>query len=60
MNKTIAIEAINKMPQDFELDVLIEKLILIEKVEKGLYQLNAGNTYTHEQVKKKVREWQSC
>ncbi|WP_295653799.1 hypothetical protein [uncultured Mucilaginibacter sp.] len=58
MNKAKATEAINDMPTDFELDVLIEKLILIEKVEKGLDQLNVGNTFTHEQVKQKVREWQ--
>jgi len=58
MNKEKAITAINDMPQDFDLDALMEKLIFIEKVEKGLEQLNVGNTLTHEQVKQKVREWQ--
>ena len=58
MNKEKAITAINDMPQDFDLDALMEKLIFIEKVEKGLEQLNAGNTLTHDQVKQKVKEWQ--
>ena len=58
MNKEKVITAINDMPQDFDLDVLMEKLVFIEKVEKGLEQLNQGNTLTHEQVKQKVKEWQ--
>jgi hypothetical protein len=58
MNKEKVITAINEMPQDFDLDILMEKLVFIEKVEKGLEQLNSGNTFTHEQVKQKVKEWQ--
>lgn len=58
MNKDKVITAINEMPQDFDLDILMEKLVFIEKVEKGLEQLNAGNTFTHEQVKQRVKEWQ--
>ncbi len=58
MKKDKVITAINEMPQDFDLDVLMEKLIFIEKVEKGLEQLNSGNTLTHEQVKQRVKEWQ--
>ncbi len=57
MNKEKVITAINDMPQDFDLDVLMEKLIFIEKVEKGLGQLNTGNTLTHEQVKQRVKQW---
>ena len=58
MDKEKVLTAINDMPQNFDLDILMEKLILIEKVEKGLEQLNSGNTLTHEQVKQKVKEWQ--
>ena len=57
MNKEKVIATINDMPQDFELEVLMEKLIFIEKVEKGLEQLNSGNTLTHNQVKQRVKEW---
>ena len=58
MNREKAIATISDMPQDFDLDVLMEKLIFIEKVEKGLEQLNSGNTITHAQVKEKVKQWQ--
>ena len=58
MNKDKVIETINTLPQDFELDVLLEKLVFIEKVQKGLDQLEQGNTITHEQVKERIKEWQ--
>ena len=58
MNKEKLIATISDMPQDFELETLMEKLIFIEKVEKGLEQLNSGNTITHEQVRQKVKQWQ--
>jgi hypothetical protein len=57
MNKEKVIATINEMPQDFDLEILMEKLIFIEKVEKGLEQLESGNTITHEQVKQRVKEW---
>ncbi|HWZ16265.1 MAG TPA: hypothetical protein VNW95_13585 [Mucilaginibacter sp.] len=57
MNKDKLIATISDMPEDFDLEVLMEKLIFIEKVEKGLEQLDSGNTLTHEQVKQRVKEW---
>ena len=57
MNKEKLIATISDMPQDFDLEVLMEKLIFIEKVEKGLEQLHSGDTLTHQQVKQRVREW---
>lgn len=51
------IATISDMPQDFDLEVLMERLVFIEKVEKGLEQLDSGNTLTHEQVKQRVKEW---
>jgi hypothetical protein len=57
MNKEKVLATINDMPQDFDLEILMEKLVFIEKVEKGLEQINSGNTITHEQVKQRVKEW---
>jgi hypothetical protein len=57
MTKDKVLEAINEMPQVFELDDLIEKLIFIEKVEKGIGQLKSNETISHEEVKMKVKSW---
>ncbi len=57
MNKEKLIATINDLPGDFDLEVLMEKLIFMEKVEKGLQQLESRNTLTHHQVKQRVKEW---
>jgi hypothetical protein len=58
MKKEKIIETINELPQEFELDDLIERLILIEKIEKGLVQLEKNETKSHEEVKELVKTWQ--
>lgn len=57
MKKANVIEAINEMPNDFDLELLIEKLVFIEKVEAGLAQLEEGKTSPHEDVKELVKKW---
>jgi hypothetical protein len=57
MRKDKVIETINGLPSEFELEELIEKLIFIEKVEKGLAQLAKGETQSHEAVKQIVKTW---
>ena len=57
MKKEDVIEAMKELPQDFELEKLLEKLVFMEKVEKGLLQLEQGKTVQHDQVKKIVKQW---
>ena len=57
MRKDKVLEAVNELPSEFELEELIEKLIFIEKVEKGLAQLDKGEIKTHEAVKQIVKTW---
>ena len=57
MKKDKAINTINKFPQEFELDDLLEELIFMEKVENGLKQLEQGKTVPHEKVKEVVEKW---
>lgn len=57
MKKEKVIETVNGFPQEFDLEELIEKLILVEKIEKGLKQVDEGKTVPHEQVKEIVKKW---
>jgi predicted transcriptional regulator len=57
MKKEYVIEAMKKLPQDFDLDALLEKLVFIEKVEKGLLDLDQGNTVPHEEVREIIKGW---
>jgi len=57
MTKEKVIDSIKELPEQFELDVLLEKLLFIEKVEKGLEQAKNGEVVSHEEVKKMVDKW---
>jgi len=56
MNREKVIATVNEMPQDFDLEILMERLIFMEKVEKGLQQLDSGNTIPHQGVKQSLKK----
>jgi predicted transcriptional regulator len=57
MKREKVLEALKELPKEFELDVLLEKLVFVEKVNKGLSQIKKGETLTHEKVKETVLKW---
>ena len=57
MKREKVIDTVNNLPQEFELDELLEKLILVEKVENGLKQLESNQVIPHEQVKEIAKKW---
>ena len=57
MNKQAAIDSIKDMPQDFELDELIERLVVLDKIEKGRKDIQKGNTFSHGEARGKLDKW---
>jgi len=57
MKRDKAIEAMKEFPQEFELEELIERLVFVEKVEKGLQQIEQGKTVSHGDVKNITKKW---
>lgn len=57
MRKDTVIETMKGFPQEFNLDDLIEKLVFMDKVEKGLQQVKEEKTVSHENLKSKVKKW---
>lgn len=55
MKREKAIETIKEFPQEFELEVLFERLLFIDSIEKGLEQIKQGKTISHEYVKKELQ-----
>lgn len=58
MTKDKALETVNNLHQEFELDEFIERLIFIEKVEKGIQQLDKGESKSHDEAKRIIKSWQ--
>ena len=57
ITKDKAIEVIKSLPAEFSIEELMNRLILLNKVETGIKQAKSGETYTTDEAKKMVREW---
>lgn len=57
MKRDKVMETVKEFPAEFDLEELIEKLVFVEKVEKGLEQVTQGKTIPHDQVKEITKKW---
>ncbi len=48
---------LDKLPEEFTLDDLVEQLILIQKIEKGLNDSEKGNIVSEEDLNKEIDKW---
>ena len=59
MRKSAALESISKLPDEVSIDEIIERLIIVEKIEKGRQQVKDGKVNTEDQAKAKLNKWLS-
>ena len=59
MKKSVIIESISKLPDEISIDEIVERLIVIEKIEKGRKDVLAGKINTEGQAKEKLNKWLS-
>ncbi len=57
ITKEILQQTINDLPDKFSFDELIDRIILLQKIEIGLEQSEASKTYSTEQAKEKLGKW---
>ena len=57
MDNQVAINSINEMPQDFELEELFERLLVLEKIEQGRKDVRSNRTFTHEEARQQLSKW---
>ena len=48
---------VNKLPDSIELDDLIEKLILLDKIDKGNSQSLLNDVVSEEDLDKTIQQW---
>ena len=51
------IETIKQLPPEFSVDKVIDKIFLLENIEKGLQQSQKGKVTPDEDLDKKLPEW---
>jgi predicted transcriptional regulator len=57
MKKSIVIQTLNELPQKFNLDEFLERLLVIEKIDEALEDAKSGKIVSHDKVKKMVAKW---
>ena len=57
MERKKVLDAVLEMPQEFEVETLIEKLLFIEAVEEGLEESKKGQVVSFEDAKLKLGKW---
>jgi len=51
--KEKVIRAVQALPDDASIEDVMERLLFLAKIEKGLQQADAGESISHRQVKEK-------
>lgn len=57
LSKSIVIKTITKFQDHFSVDDLVDKMILLDKIEKGMQQADNKQTISDEELDKKIEEW---
>ena len=57
LNREKVIETIKQLPDNFPLDEVIERIILLDKIETGLQQSSRGQVTPDENIDEKLPKW---
>jgi predicted transcriptional regulator len=58
-DKQIALDSIERLPDDASLEVIAERMEFLAAVRKGLDQIERGETVPHDEVKRQLASWLS-
>ncbi len=57
ITKEKLLDLLENMPDEIMWEDLMDRLILLQKIEIGLHQVETGQTYTMEEMEKKFKKW---
>jgi predicted transcriptional regulator len=58
-DKQLALDSIERLPENASLDVIAERVEFLAAIRKGLDQIELGETVPHEEVKRQLATWLS-
>ena len=50
-------KTIDGLPDSFTVDQVVEELVVLDKIEKGLKEVEEGKIYSTQQVKDQLKKW---
>lgn len=57
LTKEKLIQSINELPERFSVDDLLDRIVLLDKIETGIMQSNTNQTFTTEEARRKLGKW---
>ncbi len=57
LTKKKVIASLNDLPEQFSFDELLDRIMLLQKIEIGLKQSSENQTMSTEKVKQKLKKW---
>jgi len=57
LTKEQVMSSLEKMPDQFSMDELMDKLILLQKIETGLAQSEKREVYSTKEAKEMIKKW---
>ena len=57
LTKKQLLKHLDKIPEKFSIEELIDRLILIEKIEEGKRQSRQNQVIPEDQLKKEIKSW---
>jgi hypothetical protein len=57
MQKETLQQMVQELPDEVDVDALVEKLYVLEKIELGERQLEGGEGIPHEEAKRRLERW---
>lgn len=55
--KQEALETIGKLPEDADIDEIMYRLYVLDKIRKGQKAVKQGQTVTSEELKREIGSW---
>lgn len=55
--KQQALEAIALLPDDADVDEIMYRLYVLDKIRKGREAVEHGHTLSHEELKREIEQW---
>ena len=57
LTKQKVLQTVNSFPEEISVEDLIEKLVLLQKIENGIAQSEQGKTVSTAQAKERLNKW---
>jgi len=57
LTKEKVIKSINALPKNITVDQVIDRVIMLDKIEQGIKDIEEGKVYSTDEVKIKLKKW---